>query len=116
VVSFAEAVAERLLQHSDSSESSGLSDAPPLRGPSGLVLRWGLVVLVILTAAIVPNLSCVTGYSGSFAISAIGFFLPALCHIKAHNFQLSLLDWAGNALLLLAGCAAVVFGVLETSC
>eukprot|EP00413_Alexandrium_margalefii_P025021 CAMPEP_0204564424 /NCGR_PEP_ID=MMETSP0661-20131031/34876_1 /ASSEMBLY_ACC=CAM_ASM_000606 /TAXON_ID=109239 /ORGANISM="Alexandrium margalefi, Strain AMGDE01CS-322" /LENGTH=441 /DNA_ID=CAMNT_0051572063 /DNA_START=89 /DNA_END=1414 /DNA_ORIENTATION=- len=115
VVSFAEAMASRLKEAGQSGSSSG-SDTAVVQWAPAVAVRWGLVLLVSLAAAGIPNLSCVSGYSGSFAMSLIGFFLPPLCHIKAHRCELSPLDWAGNLLLLSAGCAAVVFGVLTTSC
>mmetsp|Transcript_105194 Transcript_105194/g.267257 ORF Transcript_105194/g.267257 Transcript_105194/m.267257 type:complete len:457 (-) Transcript_105194:65-1435(-) len=109
-------------ENADTSYDEPSSDSSPKAGPragggeASVVLRCSAVVFTCVAAALVPDLSCVTGYSGCFAMSSIGFFLPPLCHARLRPGSLTLSERLGNAMLLLAGCAAVFFGVLSTSC
>jgi amino acid permease len=79
-------------------------------------IRWTIVVVLSVVAACISNVSCVMGYTGSFAISLIGFFLPSLCHVRICRGKLSVVDWIMDVLLFVSGVLAVVFGVLNTSC
>ncbi|CAE8610235.1 unnamed protein product [Polarella glacialis] len=118
VVSFLEAVFVGKAGEAESEESDKPSSGRGIFRAFLLpvVLRWSLVVLCSAVAVLIPDLSCVTGYNGSFAVSTIGFFLPALCHMKLNRFQLSPLDWALDIMLLLLGIASVVLGVEATHC
>ncbi|CAE8610008.1 unnamed protein product [Polarella glacialis] len=125
VVSFLEAVFVGKAGETESEESEeelSESDKPSSGGGFfrafllPVALRWSLVVLCSAVAVSIPDLSCVTGYSGSFAVSTIGFFLPALCHMKLNSFQLSPLDWALDIMLLLLGIASVILGIEATHC
>jgi len=87
-----------------------------MQGLCYVLFRWIVVIATCVAAAFIPNLSCVSGYSGSFAMSAIGFFLPALCH---HRLKPGIATWKdnlGNLILLMAGISAVYFGVSSVSC
>jgi len=81
-----------------------------------VVLRCAAVAAVCTAAAMVPNLACVTGYTGGFAMSSVSFFMPALCHVKLLGGRLSPAQWLGDASLVAAGCAAVGLGLANTSC
>lgn len=81
-----------------------------------IALRFGLVLFCSLVSEGVPNLECATGYTGSLAVSLIGFVLPALAHIKLLRGRLSFMEWLQDGMLLVAGLAAVVFGFLQTDC
>ncbi|CAE7836219.1 slc36a4 [Symbiodinium sp. CCMP2592] len=105
------------LSSDDSDET--LEDSEEGRGQSCLVkvlARWLLVIISCVVAAVVPDLACISGYSGSFAMSVIGFFLPPLCHLKLHHFRVSTLDWILNVGLLAVGVTALVLGVSNTHC
>eukprot|EP00439_Symbiodinium_sp_Y106_P084648 s590_g26.t1 len=105
------------LSSDDSDET--LEDSEEGRGQSCLVkvlARWLLVIITCVVAAVVPDLACISGYSGSFAMSVIGFFLPPLCHLKLHHFRVSTLDWILDVGLLAVGVTALVLGVSNTHC
>lgn len=88
-------------------------------GPSFLwvaLLRFATVAVTCMLACWVPNLACITGYSGSFAMSAIGFFMPPLCFARLKPGRLTSCETIGNVFLMSVGCAAVYFGIAATSC
>lgn len=114
IFSFLESVCRSKLEDSSSSDSDGFFSKQNMI--SFLLLRWGFVAFASVFAAFITNVSCVSGYSGSFAMSIIGFFLPAMCHAKLRQFHLSPLEWCQNIWLLTCGVAAIVFGCLTTSC
>ncbi|CAE7244292.1 slc36a4, partial [Symbiodinium pilosum] len=105
------------LSSDDSDET--LEESEENRGQGSVVkilARWLLVVISCVLAAVMPDLACVSGYSGSFAMSVIGFFLPPLIHLKLHHFRVSALDWFLDLGLLAVGVTALVLGVSNTHC
>lgn len=99
------------------SESTGTGELDRRSlGAVAAALRCAMVVAICVFAAYVPNLACISGYSGCFAMSTIGFFMPSLCHIKLRGARLSPAQWLGDGLLLFAGCCALFFGVSSMSC
>lgn len=85
-------------------------------GAASPLVRCAIVVVTCFFAEMVPNLPCITGYSGSFAMSLVSFILPPIFHHKLKGSQRNWSDNLGNMLLLVSGCIAVFCGCFATSC
>lgn len=80
----------------------------------GIALRFATVITVCAIGVGVPRIEDVMGYVGCFALSTIGFILPALFHIvacKQTGRKITLRGWITDISLLVAGLLAIGLGV-----
>mmetsp|Transcript_37509 Transcript_37509/g.119341 ORF Transcript_37509/g.119341 Transcript_37509/m.119341 type:complete len:493 (-) Transcript_37509:209-1687(-) len=80
------------------------------------LMRYATVAMTCTVAVLVPNIEEVMGYVGSFALSTIGFILPALFHIAASKKMrrpISLKGWITDIVLIISGATAFILGLIK---
>jgi len=99
----------------DSTSTSGASELRRQIRASLLpvLLRWLVVLLTFVLAAVIPKVSDVTSIAGAFALGSIGFVFPGLAHMKINCDRLTPLQGLSDILLVAVGIAAMVFTVTE---
>merc|ERR1712032_1465234 len=78
---------------------------------SSWTIRCVATILINCTAAMISDVTEVTGYTGALFMSMVAFVLPAIFHAKAKRFQLTACEWLKDSVLVLTGISGLIMCV-----